>query len=85
MYILPALSIPTNGVEKDLTILSNIAKNYSMTVLMANCIGLTGEYNCAGKSSVWNNEGLLVGQMDDKNEGILVFNTESGILTEKLL
>ena len=74
-----------NGVEKDLTILSNIAKNYSMTVLMANCIGLTGEYNCAGKSSVWNNEVLLVGQMDDKNEGILIFDTESGILTEKLL
>jgi predicted amidohydrolase len=65
-----------NGVDKDLKILANIAKNYSMTVLMANCIGKTGEYNCAGKSSVWNNEGALMGQMDDKNEGILIFDTE---------
>lgn len=65
-----------NGVDKDLNILANIAKNYSMTVLMANCIGQTGEYNCAGKSSVWNNAGKLLGQMDDKNEGILIFNSE---------
>jgi predicted amidohydrolase len=64
-----------NGVDKDLNILANIAKNYSMTVLMANCIGQTGEYNCAGKSSVWNNEGKLMGQMDDKKEGILIFDT----------
>jgi predicted amidohydrolase len=74
-----------NGIDKDLNILANIAKNYSMTVLMANCIGQTGEYNCAGKSSVWNNEGRLMGQMDDKNEGVLIFDTESGILSEKLI
>jgi predicted amidohydrolase len=72
-----------NGVDKDLGILQNIAKNYSMTVLMANCIGLTGEYNCAGKSSVWNNKGHLVGQMDDQHEGILIFDRETEILTEK--
>ncbi len=74
-----------NGVDKDLNILSSIAKNYSMTVLMANCIGQTGEYNCAGKSSVWNNEGALMGQMDDKNEGILIFETELEILSKKLI
>ena len=74
-----------NGVDKDLNILANIAKNYSMTVFMANCIGQTGEYNCAGKSSVWNSEGILMGQMDDKNEGILIFDTESGILSENLI
>jgi predicted amidohydrolase len=74
-----------NGVDKDLNILSSIAKNYSMTVLMANCIGQTGEYNCAGKSSVWNKQGKLIGQMNDKNEGILIFDSESGILSEKLI
>jgi predicted amidohydrolase len=66
-----------NGVDKDLNILENIAKNYSMTVLMANCIGQTGEYNCAGKSSVWNKQGKLIGQMNDTDEGILVFDTET--------
>jgi predicted amidohydrolase len=67
-----------NGVDKDLGILENIAKNYSMTVLMSNCIGQTGEYNCAGKSSVWNNKGELLGQMSDVDEGILIFDSETG-------
>jgi predicted amidohydrolase len=67
-----------NGVDKDLNILANIAKNYSMTVLMANCIGQTGEYNCAGKSSVWNKQGKLLGQMNDIDEGILIFDSETG-------
>jgi predicted amidohydrolase len=72
-----------NGVDKDLNILSNIAKNYSMTVLMANCIGQTGEYNCAGKSSVWNSKGKLLGQMNDVEEGILVFDSETGNVSQK--
>jgi predicted amidohydrolase len=67
-----------NGVDKDLAILSNIAKNYSMMVLMANCIGQTGEYNCAGKSSVWDKQGNLLGQMNDVDEGILIFDSETG-------
>jgi predicted amidohydrolase len=67
-----------NGVDKDLAILSNIAQQYAMTVLMANCIGQTGEYNCAGKSSVWNKQGKLLGQMGDLEEGILVFDSATG-------
>ena len=74
-----------NDVDKDLNILANIAKNYSMTVLMANCIGQTGEYNCAGKSSIWNNQGVLLAQMDDKHEGILIFDSETEKIAEKLI
>ena len=74
-----------HSVDKDLNILANIAKNYSMTVLMANCIGQTGEYNCAGKSSILNNQGILLAQMDDKHEGILIFNSETEKIAEKLI
>ena len=73
------------GVDKDLNILANVAKNYSMTVLMANCIGQTGEYNCAGKSSIWNNQGILLAQMDDKHEGVLIFNSETEKISKKLI
>jgi predicted amidohydrolase len=66
-----------NGVDKDLAILADIAQQYSMTVLMANCIGQTGEYNCAGKSSIWNKQGKLLGQMNDVDEGILIFDSET--------
>ena len=59
------------AVEK----LSNIASKYKMTVLMSNAVGQTGSYLCDGKSSIWNAEGELLGQLDSIHEGLLVFNT----------
>jgi predicted amidohydrolase len=73
-----------NGIDKDLAILSNIAQKYAMTVLMANCIGQTGEYNCAGKSSIWNKQGKLLGQMNDVEEGILIFDSEKEYVKVRL-
>jgi predicted amidohydrolase len=72
-----------SGVEKAITTLSDIAKNYSMTVLMANCIGYCDNFECGGKTSIWNNKGLLMGQLNDNSEGILIIDTESQELIEK--
>lgn len=65
--------------------LSAIAKKYSMTVLMANCVGRTGIYVCAGKSSVWNDTGALVGQLDETSEGVIIFDTETQELIERTI
>lgn len=65
--------------------LSEIAGNYSMTVFMSNCIGLSGGYECGGRSSIWNRQGSLLGQLDDRNEGILMLDTETRELVEKIL
>ncbi|MEW6736990.1 MAG: carbon-nitrogen hydrolase family protein, partial [Acidobacteriota bacterium] len=46
-----------NQVEKAIERLSEIGNRYSMTVLMSNCIGQSGGYECAGKTSIWNNKG----------------------------
>jgi len=66
-----------NGIGKALQQLSEIAKNHSMIVLMSNSVGPSDGNECAGKTSIWNNQGLLVGQLDDTNEGILIFDTET--------
>ena len=60
------------GVTKAIDRLAEIAKHYSMTVLMSNSVGP----GYGGKSSVWNNKGILVDQLDDENEGILVYQTQ---------
>jgi len=73
-----------NGVIGDSENLSNIAETYQMTVLMSNFIGQSGAYACAGNSSVWNKEGKIVGQLDDKSEGVLIYNTETEKLNEEL-
>ena len=65
------------GIDADLKKLSDIAKNYKMTTLMANFIGTSGGYECAGKSSVWNENGELISQLGNKDEGIIILDTET--------
>lgn len=65
--------------------LSAIAEKYSMTVLMANCVGRTGIYDCAGRSAVWNSAGKLVGQLDETSEGIIIFDTETREVTKRTI
>lgn len=66
------------GIDKALGRLAEIARSYSMTVIMANSVGISDGELCAGKSSVWNDKGELLGQLNDTDEGILIFDTETG-------
>jgi predicted amidohydrolase len=63
--------------------LSQIAKDYSMTVLMVNCIGNCDGMKCGGRSAVWNSSGVLAGQLDEEGEGALLFDTETGDMQKK--
>ncbi len=65
------------GIEAAVGHLANIAKQYSMITLMSNCIGYCDNFECGGKSAIWNEEGKLIGQLDDKTEGILILDIES--------
>jgi len=56
-----------------------------MTVLMPNCAGNSGGYECGGKSSVWNSRGLLAGQLNNTNEGIIIIDTGTQEITEKIM
>jgi predicted amidohydrolase len=60
------------GVEKAILRLAEIANQYSMITFMSNCVGELEGGLAGGRSSVWNNRGILVGQLDDKNEGLLI-------------
>jgi predicted amidohydrolase len=63
------------GVEHAEKTLADTAKKHSMIVLMSNCIGHCGNFESAGRSAVWDRKGVLVGQLDGKREGILIFDT----------
>ena len=82
IYIASVLN-SINSVDKDIERLSQIAKKYKMTTFMSNFVGQSGNYECAGKSSIWNNEGVLIGQLDDKEEGILIYDTETMNVNEE--
>lgn len=70
-----------DGIEKATERLSQISDQYSMTVLMANCIGLADGKECAGTSSIWSDRGILLAQMDDSQEGLLLLDTQTEITT----
>ena len=72
-------------VEKAVKSLSEIASKYSMTVLMSNCIGHCDNFDCGGRTSVWNNKGILIGQLNDSDEGILIIGTGTQELIAKTI
>jgi len=72
------------NIDKALTRLSQIARVYSMPVLMANSIGQADGEMCAGKTSVWNDKGQLIKQLDDIHEGLLIFDTGTQDVTVHL-
>jgi predicted amidohydrolase len=83
---LASVAKPENGIEKAFKHYPAIAKQYSMPVLMANCVGLCDNFFSVGKSAVWTKEGELVGQLDDQTEGILIFDIETeGIVKRNLI
>ena len=76
IYIASVLS-SVNGIDNELRTLSDIARDKKMVTFMANYVGQSGGYRCAGRSSVWNEKGKLIGQLGDKEEGLLIFDTKS--------
>ena len=74
IYIASVLN-SVDGVDADIKKLSDIAKNNNMITFMANYVGKSGGYECAGKSSVWNKKGELIEQLGAKTEGMIIFDT----------
>ena len=64
-------------MEKNFNRLEEISKKYGMTTFLSNCVGESGGYDCGGKSSIWNNKGELLAQLNETSEGILIFDTEN--------
>lgn len=74
-----------NEINKAIERLSQVAGDCSMPVLMSNCVGFSDGGQCAGKTSVWNNRGSLIGQLNDSDEGMLIFDTETHALIERVI
>ncbi len=72
---LASVAKSANGVAKAYGHYPVIARKHKMTVVMANCLGPCDNFIGAGGSAVWNSQGELIGQLDDLQEGVVVFDT----------
>jgi predicted amidohydrolase len=80
---LASVNKSVNRIDDALQRLGNIASSYSIPVLMSNCVGFCDGAACAGRTSIWNDKGALVGQLDDEAEGILILDSVTGVVTER--
>ncbi len=65
-------------MERAAETLAGIAKRYSMTVLVSNCVGHCDNFDCGGGSAAWNREGVKLAELDGAEEGILMLDTGTG-------
>jgi len=75
----------TRGIKEAIERLATIGKKYSMTVLLANCAGTCDGGVCGGKSSIWNKQGVLIGQLEQREQGILMIDTKNDSIIKKWL
>ncbi len=73
------------GIDKEINNLSKVASSHNVTVIMSNYIGESGGYEAAGRSSVWNNSGGVSGQLNEKDEGLLIYNFKSRVVRKVLV
>ena len=65
------------GMEKAFGTLAVTAEKYSMVVLVSNCVGECEGKEAGGRSAIWNDKGILLEQLNDKDEGIIIFDTNT--------
>ncbi len=69
---------PDKGTNRAYIHFPQIAKEFKTPILMSNCIGYCDDFLSNGKSSVWDENGVLKGQLNDQNQGLLVYDLEFG-------
>lgn len=74
-----------NGIKKALIHYPEVARKYAMPVFMSNCVGFCDNFESVGSSAIWSKEGNIIRKLDDKNEGILIFDTETLAVTTQII
>jgi predicted amidohydrolase len=73
------------GAEKALMTLAETARRLKVPVLMSNSVGVADGDRCAGRSTVWNDEGKVLAQLGEKEQGFIVYDTQTKKVITSLL
>jgi predicted amidohydrolase len=76
MYV-ASVAKSANGIAKARKHFPVVSKQYSMPVLMANCLGLCDDFESVGQSAIWSRGGLLLAQLNETDEGIIVYDEDT--------
>lgn len=71
VYSVSAL-ISSAGYDADAAMLSNIARQHAIPVVLSNHVGQTGGWQCAGRSAAWDGNGRQVAMAESDQQGLLI-------------
>lgn len=75
---LASVAKPTRAMARAVLHYPAIAREHSMSVIMANCVGPSDNFVSVGQSAAWSARGELLAQMDSESEGIVMLDTAAG-------
>lgn len=75
LYI-ASVAKPDRGTDKAYLHFPSIAREFKTPILMVNSVGFSDNFLSNGLSAVWNSKGELKGQLDEENEGLLIYDTD---------
>lgn len=75
---LASVAKSATGVNQAHQRLKAIAQQYTMPVLMVNCVGTCEDFDSAGGSAIWNHQGHCLERLDSTHEGLLLLDTHTG-------
>lgn len=76
---------PKSRVDKAYSYFPKLAQKYRLPILMANNVGPFDDFTASGKSAAWNADGLLIGQLNEKEESLLIceYDSENKLIKTK--
>lgn len=84
-FYIASVAKSQNGINKANVHYPKAAQKHKIPVLMSNSIGECDNFVSVGFSSIWNKEGERIAQLDDQQEGILIFDTATEKVTKQII
>ena len=73
-----SVAMTQSGIDRGSVHFPQMAKEYGTPILMSNCIGLCDNIITVGQTAVWNKKGDIVEKLGEKNQGFIVYDSQSG-------
>jgi predicted amidohydrolase len=72
--VIHLIPVVEDSIENKIEVMKDKAKKYKLSMLIANCVGQTGDYACNGRSCFIDEQGNVDAQMDATSEGMLILD-----------
>ncbi|WP_179007175.1 GNAT family N-acetyltransferase [Winogradskyella forsetii] len=64
------------GIDKAYARFPKMANKFNTPILMSNSVGFCDNFLSIGRSAVWHPNGDLIAQLDDDNQGLLIYDVD---------